>query len=208
MKLTLKKDYRCLKPGTLIINPSVNYWVGSNGTGKSSMVQLLLGHLYVNKKLGNKNDWNSRYDNSDLDALIKAEGDSFDELIQFSDKQRQSHFIDLDSTMSYGIEALWMSEGQNAYNVLARAKQHINNSKALLIFDELDSHLDYAGKWVYFNRLLPAIRGTAIVISHDPLFLHGCRVLDFGDMQMKNGEEYYQTERDRLSGGGQKKSKK
>lgn len=200
MKITLKQAYRTLKPCEITLNRGVNFWVGSNGTGKSSLVQLLLGHLWKHKKLGKQHDYHARCSSSEADMIELQGMEHISALRVFSDKQRQTAWLDMEVALGapggLGV-SLQGSEGQNAYAALSEAKGSILDPNALLIFDELDGHLDFAGKYAYFNKYLHAIRGTAIVISHDSLFLTGHEVFDFTDLTHRSGELYYERERAR-----------
>lgn len=197
MKIILPQPFRTLKPGTLEITPNKpNYWVGLNGTGKSSLVQLFLAQLFNQyPKLKKKEYWFSTVANHTLqDTPITIEGmDNIQEVLVYSDKLSQARWIDMGACLALpgSVGTLNASEGQTSVMFLGESAKAKGRKNVLHIFDEIDGHFDFRTKHIFFNRLLHMIKGTSIIISHDSLFMMNERVFDFGDWTHKQGGEYY-----------------
>jgi len=191
MNLKILKDYHGLKKGQSIPIHigKINTWVGSNGTGKSTATQLLYSALEkVQPKLKKKHYWN----NTTVDNSIASLEDvvTFSTVNISSDKLRQAQHIDMDCLIGVGLGRIWASEGQNSIRDMLDVFKNCTDD-SLTIFDETDGHLDYFNKVLFFNQLLPRIKGTVISISHDSTFLANQKVFDFGDFTEKMGSEYY-----------------
>ena len=114
MNITLTKDFRCLKSGQVIeIKPNeVNCWVGLNGTGKSTAVQLILTILNkIDKNLIHKRHWFSQIVGDTTCASLSG-FDDVKRVFYTSDKTRQTQFVDLDALEGQFFR-LQSSEGQN-----------------------------------------------------------------------------------------------
>lgn len=194
MKITIIKPYRTLKPGEIELLPKVNFWVGANGTGKSSLCQLLLARLFKERpELDKPHYWNGVSGDIDSECVTIEGMGEIEEVFLYSDKLSQVRWVDLDACFSLpgGLGLLRASEGQTSQSFFAESVKNRDRKNVLFIFDEIDGHLDYKTKRLFFNRFLPTIRGTTIVISHDSLFLIGSQVFDFGDWSWKEAAEYY-----------------
>jgi ATPase subunit of ABC transporter with duplicated ATPase domains len=192
MKIEFLKDYRNFKKGNVFeVSPNtINFWVGKNGTGKSTLASLILTALESkNKKLVPNHLWMATQTDK---KIISLEGyEKFNGLTFVSDKLRQAQLTDMDSLLGMGLQRIWTSEGQNAQADVVQLAKIIHKPDHLTILDETDGHLDYSSKIIFFEALLKNIKGTVIVISHDSRFLKAQRVFDFGDMKEKIGEAYY-----------------
>lgn len=194
IKIKILKNYRNLKKGEefYIEYNSVNFWVGKNGTGKTSLASLILTELKkINAKIVPSFLWKALSMEKDIvsiEGLDKISGVSF-----YSDKLRQAQYIDMDSLIGMGIGRIWASEGQNAQQNVVELVKYLNDENRLFILDETDGHLDFNSKIIFFNKLLKKIKGTVIVITHDSRFLKNEKVLDFNDRGFKTGEDYYKN---------------
>ena len=191
MNLIIKKDHRGIKAGQVIPIHigKLNTWVGSNGTGKSNATELLYTALEkVQPKLKKKCYWRNTTIHTDIASL--EDYPTFSHVNISSDKLRQAQFIDIDATLDLGIHRLKASEGQNSVQDML---EFFSNStpETLTIFDETEGHLDYFHKVLFFNNVLPRVKGTVILISHDPTFLSNLSVFDFTDFTEKTGKDYY-----------------
>lgn len=191
MKLILDNNFRNLKKGLEIpIHVGkINTWVGCNGTGKSSVTELLYTSLQKEQpKLKKQCYWKQTTVDKDLAHLEDCP--KFSSVYIGSDKLRQVQWIDMDALLDLGIERLKASEGQNCTQDMLQGFSK-STEDTLTIFDETDGHLDYFYKVIFFNNVLPRIKGTVILISHDPVFLADMNVFDFTDFTEKMGKQYY-----------------
>ena len=133
------------------------------------------------------------------DAPFSATG--FEQVSSFylhSSKMRQAQFIDLSSTIAQGLGRIWASEGEDCIMTLNKCIPALEDPNALFLFDEVDGHLDYYHKTLFFEYILPRIKGTALVVTHDPYFLADLSVLDLTDSTHKTGIKYYDEQRERI----------
>lgn len=192
MELKIKRDFRGLKAGSVIpiTYGEVNYWMGGNGTGKSTATQLLYSLLVERfPKLERQEYWNAAL--SDNSTTISAECE-FPPIISSifisSDKLRQSQSIDIGVSSKLGIGRLGASEGMNSSADLQEMFEKAN-SLSLNILDETDGHLDTYSKHIFFDYLLPRLKGTTILVSHDAFHLSTKSVFDFTDYKFRTGRE-------------------
>jgi ATPase subunit of ABC transporter with duplicated ATPase domains len=186
MNIKILKAHRALLPGKIVpvhLN-KVNYWVGANGCGKTSLIGELL-----NEFPRAEHYWNAA--SIEKGVITIEDKPKFDKILLSSPKLRQVQMADLNVVMDMGIERLHASDGQNNVADMMNSFREKDNPNILHIFDELDSHLDYKNKCIFFTALLPQIKGTVILTSHDSLFLTTCDVFDFTDYTQKKGLDYY-----------------
>jgi len=203
MKIDILKGYRNLPAGkTVSLTPNaVNTWVGANGTGKSSLLGLLLRELPTKEC-----HWAAL---NREEGAIKVQGfEGVTQVTISSPRLRQVQLADMSALIQMGLKRLHSSDGQNNVADLNAAAALMDDPTVLHVFDEIDGHLDYFGKVVFF-AFLSKIKGTTILISHDPSFLFHYDVLDFGDFKTKKGSEYYEQQYERykaMSGLASEKS--
>lgn len=186
MNISILKDYRGLKKDTqFLIEPNkTNFWVGANGTGKTTLFSVLLPFLPKSES-----EWNARSIEKNVISISGFQ--NIKKVYLSSPKMRQAQMIDLDVCFSQGVGRLWQSEGQNSISDLIHAATGKEETDSIFMFDEIDGHLDYQFKVMFFLHVLPKIKGTKIVISHDARFLASEKVFDFTDLSFKTGSRYY-----------------
>lgn len=180
----IHKDYKLeLIPNT------VNFIVGLNGSGKTVMTSSL--NEFLAKKLKKKSNWMTNPPEH-IKGFDFEEFDNIKDVWHYTAKTRQSHWLDLDITLQsvMGHAALWASEGMSCQAEIVAAFKKKEEKDTLFIFDEIDGNLDIRAKFLFFDAVLPALKGTSIVMSHDPYFLMGCEVFDFTDKTKKTFLEY------------------
>lgn len=193
----VKEDLKLPKGTTINVLPnSVNRFVGLNGSGKTICFSALADFLVKRLKL--EGNWMTPPPKF-LSNQFKFEGFSIiKHIIHFTAKSRQSQFIDLDIafTSAAGANALNLSEGMNCQAELAKLlSDAISNpekdKKTLYIFDEIDGPLDPRAKSIFFDQLLPKLKGTVVVCTHDCFFLGKKDVFDFTDGSVKSAVQYF-----------------
>ena len=192
MKIKFLKNYRNFLKDEVYVIPhnKVSYWVGLNGTGKTTLTSVILSLIKdKNSKIVPENLYLSlpvENNIAEIEDFEQFTGVSF-----ISPKNRATQMIDMDALLSMGVGRLWASEGQDSQANLVSLVKHINDPNHLFILDEIDGHLDYKSKLIFFTGFLKKVKGTVIVISHDTLFLRSEQVFDFDDKKDKMGRDYY-----------------
>lgn len=193
MKINFSKKYYSMPEGLSIeIEPNaVNFWVGENGSGKSVTASALM--TLIQKKLGErKSNWMA----TELREINAVTIEGFEGVSSFSfssSKIRQSQFVDLDVVFDLpnGFGRLNASEGENNLADLVDYLKYKDDPNHLYILDEIDGHFSAKHKMIFFDRFLNAIKGTAIVITHDIYYTVGQeKVFDFDTKTVKNGTQY------------------
>jgi ATPase subunit of ABC transporter with duplicated ATPase domains len=194
MKLIFKKDFYCLKKGLSIeIEPNkVNFWVGSNGSGKSTATSILMTLLQKQFKMEKKETWMATNVQC-RDGGAKLEG--FENTSDFSfssEKVRQAQWVSIDTfDLMEGVGRLRASEGENILADFTRFVKHKDDPNHVYLFDEMDGHLDVRYKGLFFDRFLPNIKGTVVVVTHDIYYTVGQeRVFNFDTKTFTTGTEY------------------
>ena len=196
--ISIKADVsKSLKAGTKIpIAPNAaNYFVGLNGTGKSVTFSTLAAKVQNSLKV--KGNWMTPPPSYLMDKIEISGFDGIKDVYHFTAKSRQSQWIDLDMAFSSasGIGSLKSSEGVNnqaeLVSVFEKAKKDpALDESTLYIFDEIDGCLDVRAKSIFFDRLIPALKGTVIICSHDCLFLKARSLFDFTDCKVKTTQKF------------------
>lgn len=196
MKIKILKDAGSLKAGGKITlgKNEVNYFVGPNGSGKTILLGALAEHL---KAKTEKPCWFA-YPPSHIGEKFSFSGfEDVSKVFFFTGKTRQAQWVDMDYTLSgpNSVFSLHSSEGMNAQVELVSAvKGFLKDPDSLVIFDEIDSNFDLKAKKFFWSRVLPNFKGTVIVVTHDPYFPLGEKVLDFSDLKYKPFKEYYDSQ--------------
>lgn len=194
MKINFLEDInpKLPKGSFLTVEPNkTNLVVGRNGSGKTITFSSLVTHLVKQTKQKDHN-WMVE-PRADIQKKFSFEGfESVNQVVHYTAKIRQSHWVDLDMALShpYGHMVLNSSEGQSSLGELSRAAKHKDNPDCLFIFDELDGCFDHKTKSIFFDRILPRLKGTKIVCTHDSWFPRGQTVFDFTDGTWKEFSTY------------------
>jgi len=192
MKIKFEKGLKNIPEGfeLPIIPNAITYVVGLNGSGKTVTFSTLVN--FLNKKLKKKGNWMTPPPDYMMKGFSFEGFDDITDVWHYTAKTRQSMWVDLDLTMesAAGIGSLHSSEGINCQaEIVAMAKKK-NEEKTLFIFDEIDGNLDVRAKHIFFDHVLPTIKGTSIVMSHDPWFLIDKQVFDFSSGTYMLYQEY------------------
>jgi len=199
MKIIFKKPFKIFtETNTIEIIPNtVNYFVGLNGCGKSVITSSLAEHIFDKfdrtKKKAQRYNWMTRPPDYLLENFDFEGFDSITDITFYTAKHRQSQFVDLDQTFDHpsSIGCLRSSEGMNNQSELINAFKQRNDVNRLFIFDEIDGTLDIKAKSLFFDRLLPSLKGTVIVCSHETFFLRGKEVFDLSSNKKMELVEYF-----------------
>lgn len=197
MKIKIVKDFKALKSGAEIaIEPNkINYFVGLNGSGKTVTFGALYKHIqdiFQKNKIVKKKNWMVNPPQH-LQEHFDFEGfESIKDIVFITAKTRQSQWVDLDLCFdtALGVGSLHASEGMTNQAEIVKLMDKKDEVDTLFMFDEIDGPLDYRAKSIYFDRVLPRLKGTVIVCSHDALFFTGKDVYDFTTASRKNIVDY------------------
>jgi ATPase subunit of ABC transporter with duplicated ATPase domains len=195
MQFTILSDYRGLTPTVLTFSRRTTI-VGANGSGKTSLLSLLLQALANAVPTAIPKHAYTMMPDAASEPLSRV--DNLGDVSQvhiYSPLIRHAQKSNMDALLEGGgIARLWLSEGQNVMEDLGKFADQLQDPNAIFIFDELDGHLDYKGKYLFFKYFLPKIQGRVIITSHDPHFLFDETCLDLTDMTSKQGATYYQEQ--------------
>jgi ATPase subunit of ABC transporter with duplicated ATPase domains len=189
MHFSLTKPYRGLTPTTLLDLPRRLAVVGQNGSGKTSFLAQFLAALSQHAKVP-KHAYRMLPSSSETSGELIDPG-AISQLLVFSPTLRHTQHTDMDSLLSMGLGRMWISEGQNVLADMSGFLEHMHDPDAFFVLDEMDGHLDYKSKYIFFRYFLPNVKGRVLIASHDPHFLASSTCLDLTDMQYKLGAEYY-----------------
>ena len=151
--------------------------VGDNGTGKSTLLKTLVGHLPalggefgfgVNVQIGYFDQESAQYASA-KDVLTDFR-EEFPDLTQTEARSALGAFLFTQDDVFRQVKLL--SGGEKARLALCKIFQRRPN---LLILDEPTNHMDIVGKETLEN-LLKAYEGTVLFVSHDRYFVR--RVAD------------------------------
>lgn len=158
--------------------------IGRNGSGKSTLVKLLQGYFtnYSGSILFNEEELRdldlcsySQYFSCVGENPVLFEGTVLENLLLWDNKyssnevndilQRYNIFFDPDFLQkNVGYLGENLSKGEKQKVALARA---LLKKCAILIFDEVDSHLDYQN-YIILKKTLSELEGTTVIcVTHD-----------------------------------------
>ncbi len=151
--------------------------VGDNGTGKSTLLKTLVGHLPalggefgfgVNVQIGYFDQESAQY--ASAKDVLTDFWEEFPDLTQTEARSALGAFLFTQDDVFRQVKLL--SGGEKARLALCKIFQRRPN---LLILDEPTNHMDIVGKETLEN-LLKAYEGTVLFVSHDRYFVR--RVAD------------------------------
>ena len=180
-KITIKAkdDFRSFKKDYEVIfdfnETNVNFLMGKNGCGKSTIIQAIRGTLNSNEDKDKR--WAARRNCKDIleHFDVNIEGftnvyhldiDGLDDNLSMFNASSATDLIDLGG---WGMDRL--SQGERTLIMITRLRQMVKDSEdTAIIFDELDNHLDFdfRVKFVgWINKMFP--QSKKIIITHDLL---------------------------------------
>lgn len=199
MKILFNKPFRIFteKDSIEIIPNTVNYFVGLNGCGKSVITSSLAEHVFDSfskkKKEEQRYNWMTRPPDYIMENFRFEGFESITDISFYTAKHRQSQYVDLNMTFDHpaNIGCLKISEGMNNQSEIVNAFKDKDNINKLYIFDEIDGTLDVRAKHLFFDRLLPQLKGTVIVCTHDTFFVRKQEVIDLSTNTKMSMTDYF-----------------
>ena len=198
MKIKVVKDFSNgvrtkLNAGLEIeITPNTaNYFVGLNGSGKTITMSTLAS--FLSKQTKNTLNWMISPPEHIMECFNFEGFEEVKDVYIVTAKSRQSQWVDLDIALKtpMGPFVLHASEGMANQAELVNIWDRRNEKDTVFIFDEIDGTLDVKSKSLFFNKMIPSIKGTVIVMSHDVFFLlNQDKVFDFTDKKYKSALKY------------------
>lgn len=185
--IKFKKDFRCFKTGEMYtFKPGVNVLVGDQGSGKSTLIELLRS---LQKKKG-FNESDSSYRANSISAFSKIEEivdiDADDKKVVAFDFERESprdmsaiHF----DMMSEQITAMKSSHGQGNLLAIDRVlKQVMNDQDSIgtIMLDEPDAAMSPRSCYALVNMINGVTtkwNKQIIVSAHNPIIIRGVHPL-------------------------------
>jgi len=147
---------------------------GSNGSGKTSLIQLLLGNTEPSEGKIDRADFNSIYIDQEY-SLIDHDSTLYDFVQTFNDNALQeSEVKTLLSRFLFGKDT-WdkkcgMLSGGERLRLLLCGLSISNKAPDMIILDEPTNNLDLQNVEILTNSIKD-YHGTLLVISHDEVFL-------------------------------------
>ena len=172
-----KDDFRSFKKDYKITfdfeNTNINFLIGKNGCGKSTLIRAIRGTMNSNddkdKRWAAAKDCRDILNFFDVDIegfnnVYHLDVDGLDDNLSMYNASSATDFVDLGG---WGMNVL--SQGERSLIMMARLKQMVKDGEdTVIIFDELDNHLDFdfRVKFVpWLNKMFPLSR--KIIITHD-----------------------------------------
>lgn len=212
ISIKAKDDFRSFKKDYEVIfdfdKTKVNFLMGKNGCGKSTIIQAIRGTLNSNDDKEKR--WAAARDCKDIleHFDVNIEGftnvyhldiDGLDDNLSMFNASSATDLIDLGG---YGMDRL--SQGERTLIMMGRLKKMVKDSEdTIIIFDELDNHLDFDFrvkfvKWL--NKLFPLSK--KIIITHDLLMTNlseGHIVYIMSDRDLTNQNRCFVTGKEAMS---------
>ena len=161
--------------------------IGNNGTGKTTLINLIVGKLQCQKgniiKAGSLNIAHLEQDIYDLDENM-----TINEMSKSGDAYFRTSFItnlinmNIDKTR-FNTKTKYLSLGER---MRIKLNQIILSDANFIILDEPTNHLDIANK-EFLKKVLANFKGTVLTISHDLDFINATtdRVYALQNCQLK-----------------------
>ena len=172
-----KDDFRSFKKDYKITfdfeNTNINFLLGKNGCGKSTLIRAIRGTMNSNDDKDKR--WAAAKDCRDIlnffdvdiegfDKVYHLDVDGLDDNLSMYNASSATDLVDLGG---WGMNVL--SQGERSLIMMTRLKQMVKDGEdTVIIFDELDNHLDFdfRVKFVpWLNKMFPLSR--KIIITHD-----------------------------------------
>ena len=167
ISIKAKDDFRSFKEGYEVVfdfsRTNVCFLMGKNGCGKSTIIQAIRGSK--NSNSDSKIRWAAAQDCdnvlkhfdvtiSGFEEIYHLDIDGLDDNLSMFNASSATDLIDLGG---YGMDK--QSQGERTLIMMTRMKQMVKDCEnTLIIFDELDNHLDFdfRVKFVdWLNKLFP-----------------------------------------------------
>lgn len=174
MKITFNDNFRCFsKDETIELNKPLNFLVGDNGTGKSTILTLIRSHL--KDKLSDSTKWHKDYTDTTIATFTDFEYDLVVDYDISKDDPSTFGMASMDLFLEYGgVSAKGISSGQGQFQQFFRVFDLILNNpgkRILVLLDEIDRPLSVK----YKNKILELINRisskeqfvTFVISSHN-----------------------------------------
>lgn len=179
ISIKAKDDFRSFKKDYEVIfdfnETKVNFLMGKNGCGKSTIIQAIRGTLNSNNdkdiRWAAKRNCKDVLEHFDINIegftnVYHLDVDGLDNNLSMFNASSATDLFDLGGL---GMDRL--SQGERTLIMITRLKEMVKDDEnTLVIFDELDNHLDFdfRVKFVpWLNKLFPLSK--KIIITHDLL---------------------------------------
>ena len=179
ISIKAKDDFRSFKKDYEVNfefdETNVNFLMGKNGCGKSTIIQAIRGTLNSNNdkeiRWSARNECKNVLEHFDVSIegfnnVYHLDIDGLDNNLSMFNASSATDFVDLGG---FGMNIL--SQGERTLIMVSRLKKMVKDSEdTIIIFDELDNHLDFdfRVKFVqWLNQLFPLSK--KIISTHDLL---------------------------------------
>ena len=182
--VTFKKNFRCFdKDDKFDLRPGVNVLVGDQGTGKSTLIELIRSKLDNTKHSESDSSYRAKsiMVHDKIDDLIEINMDKATKCIAY-DFERESardmsaiHFDMFAEQMS----AMKASHGQGNNISMARILDKVSKQKDkvdVILFDEPDAAMSPRSCYsllIILNSIAEKWKKQVIVSSHNPIIING-----------------------------------
>lgn len=169
---SFKKDYEVTFDYT---ETDTIFFMGINGCGKSTIIQAIRGELNSNKDA--KSKWGARDDCKFVNEMFDVNIDGFDKIyhLDIDGLDNAYSMFNACDASAYIENGGWgmqhFSSGEKSVLYLARLRKDVmDDENSLIIFDEMDNHLDFSlrikfSDWL--NKIFP--KSKKLIVTHDIL---------------------------------------
>lgn len=169
---SFKKDYEVTFDYT---ETDTIFLMGINGCGKSTIIQAIRGELNSNKDA--KSKWGARDDCKFINEMFDVNIEGFDKIYHLDvdgldNAYSMYNACDASAFVENGGWGMQhFSSGEKNVLYLARLRKDvIDDENSLIIFDEMDNHLDFSMRIKFsdwLNKIFP--KSKKLIITHDIL---------------------------------------
>lgn len=175
------------------------FLMGINGCGKSTIIQAIRGELNSNKDA--KSKWGAMDDCKFINEMFDVNIEGLDKIYHLDVDGLDNAYSMYNACDAYayiengGFSMRHFSSGEKNILYLAKLKKDvIDNENSLIIFDEMDSHLDFLmrakfSNWL--NKIFP--KSKKLIVTHDILMstVSEGNIVEINAMKVKESNKLF-----------------
>jgi predicted ATPase len=190
--IRFKADYRCFEKGyKLTFKPGLNLLVGDQGSGKSTVIQLIRDAAATKS---------TSFTRKDAEKVVKvlADGPTYVRCFDFEkdNPRTQSGFGD---NIMFQVASIWKSHGEVARAILSTLTKMKDLDKSTFVLDEPDTALSPRSCYDLVKVFRKATKaGTQLLVAaHNPILIEGApEVYSLEHREWMSGVEFLRRQRE------------